>query len=301
MSDPLSWFDGFSLAWVLPFLFVIVVVVFFHELGHFLVARWCGVAVQSFSIGFGPEIVGFHDRKGTRWRISAIPLGGYVKFVGDENVASAGGDREAALAEMDEATRHRSFIGQPVRRRAAIAAAGPIANFILALVIFTLLFMLAGRMVSPPVVDDLVPDGAAIEAGLEIGDRIISIDGHAIESFSDIGRYVGFAAGRALPVVVDRGGERLTFTVTPQLFEDQDRLGNPYSIGRIGIIQENEEGELVVQRYGLTQALGMGLDQIWFTISSTVGYVGRVIAGRNRSISWAARSPSPAPPNRPRR
>jgi regulator of sigma E protease len=279
VTDFLSTLGDFSFAWVLPTLFVFTTIIFFHELGHFLIARWCGVAVQTFSIGFGRELIGFTDRKGTRWRISVIPLGGYVKFAGDENVASAG-SREAALAQMDEVTRARSFIGQPVGRRAAIVAAGPIANFILAIVIFTVLFTFAGRVVTPPVVDDLTADGAAIGAGIEVGDRIVSISGHPIESFSDIGRYVGFAAGQPLAVVVERAGTELTFTVTPQLAHAVDPLGNPYDVGRIGIEQHADEGEVVVQRYPLFRAVGMSLDQIWFTVSSTATYLGRVISGR---------------------
>ncbi len=279
MIDSLDWLGSIHFGWVLPFLFIITMVVFFHELGHFLVARWCGVAVEAFSVGFGPELIGRTDRSGTRWRISAIPLGGYVKFVGDDNVASAG-SREVALAQMDPGIRARSFIGQPVRRRAAIVAAGPIANFILAIVIFTVLFSAAGRLVTPPVVDGLEQDGAAIAAGFEVGDRIVSISGNPIESFSDIGRYVGFAAGQPLVVVVDRRGEEIAITVTPDLRQAVDPLGNPYNVGRIGVIQTNEEGESVILRYPVTVAFAMSVDQVWYTITTTLGYLGRVIVGQ---------------------
>lgn len=279
MIDSLGWLGQINFGWVLPFLFVITMVVFFHELGHFLVARWNGVAVEAFSIGFGPELVGFNDRKGTRWRISAIPLGGYVKFLGDDNVASAG-SREAALATMDDGVRSRSFIGKRVGQRAAIVAAGPIANFILAIVIFTILFTLAGRVVLPPVIDGVVADGPAATAGLQAGDRIVSVDGHAIEGFNDIGRYVQFAAGRELPVVIERAGAQLTINVTPRLEQDVDRLGNQYDVGRIGVTIDPEEGDFVTQRYSVLRSVGMGVDQVWYTISTTLGYVGRVIAGR---------------------
>jgi regulator of sigma E protease len=275
----MGFLGSIHLGWVLPFLFVITMVVFFHELGHFLVARWNGVAVETFSIGFGPELIGRTDRRGTRWRISAIPLGGYVKFLGDDNVASAG-NRELALAGMDPEVRARSFIGQPVRRRAAIVAAGPIANFILAIVIFTLLFSAAGRLVTPPVVDGLEEDGAAMEAGLEVGDRILSIAGNRIESFTDISRYVGFAAGQPLEIVVDRGGEEVAFTVTPDLRQAVDPLGNSYDVGRIGVVNTNEEGESIMQRYPVGEAFVMSVDQVWYTISTTLGYLGRVIVGQ---------------------
>src|SRR6202046_1399433 len=134
---------GGVLAYLIPFLFVLSLVVFFHELGHFLVARWCGVRVLVFSIGFGPDIIGFNDRNDTRWKISAIPLGGFVKFFGDDNVASA--SNGAQLADMDANERERSFVFQPVRKRAAIVVAGPLANFILAIVIFAAIFMLYGK------------------------------------------------------------------------------------------------------------------------------------------------------------
>src|SRR5215203_7502934 len=130
----ISAIGGGILGYIVPFLFVLTIVVFFHELGHFLIARWCGVKVLTFSIGFGPELLGFNDRHGTRWKLSAIPLGGYVKFFGDENAASV--PDQATLASMSPGDRQRSFFGQPLGRRAAIVAAGPIANFLLAIVIF---------------------------------------------------------------------------------------------------------------------------------------------------------------------
>src|SRR5437016_14379612 len=135
------------IGYIIPFLFVLTIVVFFHELGHFLVARWAGVKVLTFSIGFGPELFGFNDRHDTRWKISAIPLGGYVKFFGDENAASV--PDQAALADMTEAERQQSFVHQKVGSKAAIVVAGPIANFILAIVIFAGVFTLFGRQVIP--------------------------------------------------------------------------------------------------------------------------------------------------------
>ena len=162
-----------AVGFIVPFLFVLTLVVFFHELGHFLVARWTGVAVKTFSIGFGPELFGFNDRKGTRWKVSAIPLGGYVRFVGDENEASAP-DRDA-LQQMDPAERARSFAGKGVAARAAIVAAGPIANFVLAIVIFTMIFSIYGREVMTPRVDSVLPGSPAAEAGFQPGD-VVEID-----------------------------------------------------------------------------------------------------------------------------
>src|SRR4030081_3095559 len=148
------------LGYVIPFLFVLTLVVFFHELGHFLIARWCGVRVLTFSIGFGPELFGFNDKHGTRWKISAIPLGGYVKFFGDENAASV--PDQDKLEQMSETERRESFFHKPVPQRAAIVAAGPIANFILAIVIFATLALLLGKQVAVPRIDAVTPGTAAV-------------------------------------------------------------------------------------------------------------------------------------------
>ena len=195
---------GGVVGYLIPFLFVLSIVVFFHELGHFLVARWCGVRVLVFSIGFGPEIVGFNDRHGTRWKISAIPLGGFVKFFGDENAASA--PDGAQLADMDADERARSFIFQPVRKRAAIVVAGPLANFILAIVIFAAIFMLYGKQTMSARVDTVQPDSAAAAAGFQPGDLVVAIDGATIDNFADMQRIVSESAGETLAITVERNG-----------------------------------------------------------------------------------------------
>src|ERR1700739_1269446 len=165
---------GGVVAWILPFLFVLSLVVFFHELGHFLVARWCGVRVLVFSIGFGKELFGFNDRSGTRWKISAIPLGGYVKFFGDENEASV--PDPATLAAMTEEERKHGVPAQPVGSRAAVVAAGPITNFILAVVLFAGVFMFYGKTTAIPRLAAIAPDSPAAAAGLKGRDLINSID-----------------------------------------------------------------------------------------------------------------------------
>src|ERR1700761_5703730 len=168
--------------YAVPFLFVLTIVVFFHELGHFLVARWAGVKVLAFSLGFGPELAGFNDRHGTRWKISAVPLGGYVKFFGDDTEAST--PSSEALASMTEAERADSFHHKRVGPRAAIVAAGPIANFILAIVIFTALFTFYGKPSTSARVDKIDAAGAAAAAGFQVGDVVTAIDGDSIGSFS---------------------------------------------------------------------------------------------------------------------
>src|SRR4051812_33489150 len=210
-GDIASGFGAFGhgvIGYFVPFLFVLTIVVFFHELGHFLVARMCGVKVLTFSVGFGPELFGFNDRYGTRWKVSAIPLGGYVKFFGDDNAASV--PNESAIAGMTAAEKKQSFYHQPVGQRAAIVAAGPFANFILAIVIFASIFALHGRQTTTARVDTVQPESAAAAAGLKPGDVVVAIDGRAIESFSDMQRVVSANAGRTLTFTIDRGGAPLT-------------------------------------------------------------------------------------------
>src|SRR5215203_7207294 len=170
--------------YVIPFLFVLTIVVFFHELGHFLVARWAGVKVLTFSIGFGPELFGFDDRHGTRWKLSAIPLGGYVKFFGDENAASV--PDSATINTMTEAERRVSFVHQSVGERAAVVVAGPLANFVLAIAIFAGLFMFFGKQSTLARVDTIQADSAAAAAGFQTGDVVRSIDSRQIESFAEM-------------------------------------------------------------------------------------------------------------------
>src|SRR4051812_48531695 len=224
---------GMFTGYIIPFLFVLTIVVFFHELGHFLVARWCGVRVITFSIGFGPELVGFNDRRGTRWKLSAIPLGGYVKFFGDENAASVP-DQET-IAEMSEADKRVSFFHKRVIQRAAIVAAGPIANFILAIVIFAVLALTLGKQVTVPRIDAVSAGSVAASAGFKPGDVVVSVAGEPVEGFSDVQRAVALNPGRPLTFVIDRGGERVTLTATPQLREERDRFNNVQRLGALDI------------------------------------------------------------------
>src|ERR1700761_8858462 len=201
----LSAFGGGIVGYLVPFLFVLTIVVFFHELGHFWVARRAGVKVLTFSLGFGPELVGFNDRHGTRWKISAVPLGGYVKFFGDDTEAST--PSSTALANMSEEERKGSFHHKKVGPRAAIVAAGPIANFILAIVIFTCLFTFFGKPSTSARVDKIEVGSAAEAAGFQVGDVVTAIDGSAIGSFTDMQRIVGTHAGEALTFTVKRGND----------------------------------------------------------------------------------------------
>jgi regulator of sigma E protease len=271
-------FSWLSPTWVLAFIFVLTVIVFFHELGHFLVARWCGVMVKVFSVGFGPELIGWTARSGTRWRVSAIPLGGYVKFLGDENAASVT-DRDA-IAKMNPGDYAHSFAAKSVAQRAAIVAAGPIANFILAIAIFAVIFAAFGRQVTTPRVDTVSPGSAAEAAGFLPGDLVVAIDGAPIETFADLQRIVTVSAGRVLTVTVERTGARTNLTATPEMKEQRDRFGNVHRIGMLGIGRSATNADIVTQHFSVPQAIWLGTQETWFVVERTVGYIGGVISGR---------------------
>jgi regulator of sigma E protease len=271
-------FGGNVLGYIVPFLFVLSLVVFFHELGHFLVARWCGVRILVFSIGFGPELIGFYDRHGTRWKVSAIPLGGYVKFFGDEGAAST--PNAERLASMDASERARSFAFQPVAKRAAIVVAGPMANFLLAIVIFTAIFMLYGKQTMSARVDAVQSDSAAAAAGFQPGDVVVAIDGQAIDSFADMQRIVGDSAGESLEIIIDRGGARQSLHATPTLKEVKDAFGNRQRLGILGISRSMAAEDLKFQPVSPPQAVVMGVQETWFVVARTLSYIGGVIIGR---------------------
>jgi regulator of sigma E protease len=259
----------------LAFLFVLTVVVFFHELGHFLIARWCGVRVETFSVGFGRELIGFTDRHQTRWKLGWVPLGGYVKFLGDDSVASTPDrDNTAVLNAPD------SFHTKSVGRRAAIVAAGPIANFILAIVIYALLFSTFGKPITLPLVDQVQPGSAAAEAGFQPGDMVLEIDGRRIESFSDITRIVEQSAELELSILVERGGERLLLTATPQLREKVGPFGNSGRVGLLGVSSSGALDASRIQRYDPLTATWVAVKETYHIVEATLGYLGGVIAGR---------------------
>jgi regulator of sigma E protease len=274
----MSAFGGGLVGYVVPFLFVLTIVVFFHELGHFLIARLCGIKVITFSIGFGPEIVGFNDRYGTRWKISAVPLGGYVKFFGDENAASVP-DRDAS-AGMTEAEKKDSFQFKPVGSRAAVVAAGPIANFILAIAIFAIVFMTVGKQTTTARVDAIQPNSAAQAAGFQPGDLVLAINGNPIANFSEMQRIVSVSAGEPISVEVERGGVPVTLKATPELKELKDSFGNVHRIGVLGISRSMAPGDIKTEKAGPLQAVVMGAQETWFVVDRTLTYIGGVFTGR---------------------
>jgi regulator of sigma E protease len=266
------------IGYVIPFLFVLTIVVFFHELGHFLVARWAGVKVLTFSLGFGPELAGFNDRHGTRWKISAVPLGGYVKFFGDESEAST--PSSDALANMTEEERAGSFHHKKVGPRAAIVAAGPIANFILAIAIFTGLFTFFGKPNMSARVDKIEVGSAAATAGFQVGDVVTAIDNQPIENFSDMQRIVSIRAGEKLSFTIKRGDSLVQLQGTPELKEQKDPFGNVHRLGVLGITRASQPGDVTTERVNPAEAMWLGVKETWFVIDRTLAYIGGVFTGR---------------------
>jgi len=264
---------------LVPFLFVLMVVVFVHEMGHYLVGRLCGIGVQAFSVGFGPELVGFNDRHGTRWKLCAIPLGGYVKFVGDMSVTSSQVDAQAMEA-LSEAERKISFHTQPVWKRAATVFAGPLFNFLLTIVVFAVLFVAYGRYVSEPVVAEVTAGSPAAEAGIRPGDRFVSVDGSKVESFSDVQRLVSGRAGDAITFVLLRDGKDVTVTATPRLMEQEDALGNKIKVAIIGVVNNQEAGQPRLVTYGPGGALVAAVEETGHIIERTGQFLTRFAVGR---------------------
>jgi regulator of sigma E protease len=222
--------------YLVPFLAILTALVFVHEMGHYIIARINGVRIEVFSVGFGPELLGVTDRTGTRWKFSAIPLGGYVKMYGDRDGSSA--PDADAIGEMTAEEKSVSFHHKRLGQRTAIVSAGPIANFIFAIVILTFFYMVYGQPSTIPEIADVGAGSAAEVAGLEVGDRIVSINGRAIDRFEDVQLIVHTGLGASLEITVLRDGAHLTMTAVPEVVEFKDRFGNTSKIGRLGVRSE---------------------------------------------------------------
>ena len=268
--------DFFSWAMIgLPaFLVAITVVVFFHELGHFSVARFFGVAVDVFSVGFGRELYGKTDRHGTRWKICALPLGGYVKFSGDANVASKPDEEE--LRDMDPAQRASVLHFKPLYQRASVVAAGPIANFILAIVILAGIFLVMGRAIeiTEPVIGMVVEGSAAAEAGIVEGDNILSVDGREVTTFREFAEIIRNGNGSAISIQIERDGDVFNIEAMPreEFVEGPDGAETVYRVG-VGSATSREP-------MGLIPALGLAVNQTWTIISGTMVYLGNIFTGQ---------------------
>ncbi len=271
-------FAFWLLSYLLPFLVVLTVIVFVHEMGHYLVARWNGVAIQTFSVGFGRELIGWNDRNGTRWRVSAIPLGGYVRFVGDMNPASVP-DSEAAKNAPPELAA-KLFVNKNVWQRIAIVAAGPIANVLLTFLILYALLLGYGRYTIPPFIGEVTAGSVAEEAGFRPGDEILAVDGYAVRGFEDFQRYVATSPERPVAVELERDGVVQSLTLVPEAVQVEDRFGNEQRIGRIGVSRNVEDTDVTIYRPGPVEALGMTVEEIRFIVQRTAAFLGDFFVGR---------------------
>ena len=265
--------------YLVPFIAALTIIVFIHELGHFLVARWCGVAVEVFSIGFGREIFGWHDKHGTRWKVCWLPFGGYVKFEGDANPTSF----PQAEPESEVTRTVGNFHGKPVWKRAAVVAAGPIANFILSILIFASVFAFVGIPMNEPRVGEVQPGSAAKKAGIKSGDIVAAIDGNKIETFADIVKSVSFRGGEELIVTINRGGTPSDIKIVPSVVEESDGFGGTTKRGLLGISPPKDVGVTPLRRLSLPAALVEGTDETWRIISVTFKYLGKLVKGSESS------------------
>jgi regulator of sigma E protease len=266
---------------LVSFLVALTVVVFVHEFGHFIVARRNGVRCQAFSIGFGPELFGYTDKLGTRWKFSLIPLGGYVKMFGEAETMQAveggkEGEEKAVPRELTPDEKKVSFKHKTVGQRAAIAVAGPAVNFLFAIVVFWVTFMFVGRPITEPVIGKVVESSAAADAGLMAEDRVLSIDGTTIDRFEDIRSVVQLSTGAPMSVVIKRGGEEMTLSVTPRQSTDKDAFGNVQKVFLLGI---QNSGETRYKELGPVGALGESLSQTYEIVRGTTVALSQIVAG----------------------
>ncbi|GLR49332.1 RIP metalloprotease RseP [Shinella yambaruensis] len=279
--DMLAGSVGFVTGYILPFLVVLTLIVFVHEMGHYLAGRWSGIGITAFSVGFGPELFGFTDRHGTRWKLSAIPLGGYVKFLGDDDPASI--PDYDTVASLPEDVRKRTFLGAALWKRAVTVAAGPIANFVLAIAIFAVMFSIYGRQIADPIVAEVRPDSAAEEAGVRPGDLLVALDGNPVATFDDVRRYVSVRPELTITVTVRRDGQDLDLPMVPKRTEITDQFGNKIELGLIGIVTNQESGNFRVVEYGPVEAVGQGVLQSWHIVTGTFDYLSNLVMGRMKA------------------
>ena len=261
-----------GLGYIIPFLVVLTVLVFVHELGHYLVARRNGVKIEVFSIGFGPEIFGWFDRAGTRWKLSAVPLGGYVKMFGDADASSL---PSGSLETMSEADRAVSFHHKRLSQRVAVVAAGPAANFLFAIVLLATLFSTVGQPFTPPDVGQVQAGSAAERGGIRPGDTITQIDGSKIERFEDVQQAVALNGGGPMRIVVLRDGREVSLDVTPQMTERTDRFGNVHRVGLLGIGRSGVE----YVRHDPASASWRAVEETWNLSSGTLKAIWQMVVG----------------------
>jgi len=266
------------LSYILPFIALIVVVVFIHEYGHYYFAKRFGVGVTDFSIGFGKEMFGWNDKSGTRWKICMIPLGGYVKFFGDRNVYSQA-DNEKIIKEYSKEDQDKLFVLKPLYQRALIVFGGPLANFLLAILIFFSVYTFAGKDFTPAVINEVQKDSPAMVAGLKDNDIVVSIDGNEVKSIMEVSKYIMMSTDEFINFTVNRYDQDLTFRVKPNIVEGEDNLGNKISKRMVGIKLGAYNNEVNHIKLGPAKALFYAVNEVYYVSTSSLKYIGSMIVG----------------------
>ena len=264
--------------YIIPFIILIMIVVFIHEYGHYYFAKRYGVGITDFSIGFGREIFGWNDKSGTRWKVCWIPLGGYVKFFGDRNVFSQTEQQEIINKYSDD-DRKKLFILKPLYQRSLIVAAGPLANFFLALLIFVMINMFVGKDMTPAIIDEVQKDSPAFVAGMEKNDKIIYIDNKKVESVLEVSTYINISTSKTVEFVVLRNDKKISLLVKPNLVDGKDSLGNSVKKRIIGIRLSPFNNEYKKQPLGPTKAIYYSVKEVWFVTTTSLNYLGKMITG----------------------
>ncbi len=266
------------LSYIIPFLVLILVVVFIHEYGHYYFAKRYGVGVTDFSIGFGKEIFGWNDKSGTRWKVCVVPLGGYVKFFGDRNVYSQA-DNEKIIKEYSKEDQDKLFVLKPLYQRALIVFGGPLANFLLAILIFFSVYTFAGKDFTPAVINEVQKDSPAMVAGLKDNDIVVSIDGNEVKSIMEISKYIMMSTDEFINFTVNRYDQDLTFRVKPNIVEGEDNLGNKISKRMVGIKLGAYNNEVNHVKLGPAKALFYAVNEVYYVSTSSLKYIGSMIVG----------------------
>ena len=270
------------LSYILPFIALIVVVVFIHEYGHYYFAKRFGVGVTDFSIGFGKEMFGWNDKSGTRWKVCVIPLGGYVKFFGDRNVYSQA-DNDKIIKEYSKEDQDKLFVLKPLYQRALIVFGGPLANFLLAILIFFSVYTFVGKDFTPAVINEVQKDSPAMVAGLKDNDIVVSIDGNEVTSIMDVSKYIMMSTDEIINFTVNRYDQDLTFKVKPNIVEGEDNLGNKINKRMVGIKLGAYNNEVNHVKLGPTKALFYAVNEVYYVSTSSLKYIGSMLTGNGDS------------------
>ena len=264
--------------YLIPFLILITIVVFIHEYGHYYFAKKYGVGVTDFSIGFGREIFGWNDKSGTRWKICWIPLGGYVKFFGDRNVFSQS-EQQELINKYNTEDQKKLFILKPLYQRSIIVAAGPLANFVLAIIIFAMINMFVGKDFTPAIIAEVQEDSPAFVSGLKKNDKIISIDNKKVQSILEVSSFINLSTSERIEFVVLRNDQEVSLLVKPNLVKGKDSLGNSVNKKMIGIRLSSLNNEFQKQPLGPSKAIYYSIKEVWFVTSASLNYLGKMITG----------------------